>query len=111
MKQAAAWWSEKNERRKISLPSSNLVYELLSPDMNRQIEFLLVRLAPGECTSQEKIRHAGEECGLVLKGQLIVRWGDQSFELEEGDSIYFASNIPHRYISIQARRNPSLFGP
>jgi transcriptional regulator with XRE-family HTH domain len=89
----------KNERRKIVLPKSNLVYEMLSPDMNRQIEFLLVRLAPGECSSQEQLSHSGEECGLVLKGRLIVRWGDQKFELEEGDSIYFASHIPHRYIN------------
>jgi quercetin dioxygenase-like cupin family protein len=89
----------KNERRKIALPQSNLVYEMLSPDMNRQIEFLLVRLAPGQCSSQEQLSHTGEECGLVLQGRLIVRWGDKKFELTEGDSIYFASNIPHRYLN------------
>lgn len=106
----------KDERRRIALPQSNLVYELLSPDMNRRIEFLLVRLDPGDTADHGQISHPGEECGLVLKGELIVRWGDQTFRLQEGDSIYFASSIPHRFknpghqesVSVWAMTPPSF---
>jgi transcriptional regulator with XRE-family HTH domain len=106
----------KSERRQIVLPQSNVVYELLSPDMNRRIEFLLVRLQQGDSADHGQISHAGEECGLVLQGELIVRWGDQEFYLQEGDSIYFASSIPHRFknpgyqesVSVWAMTPPSF---
>lgn len=106
----------KHERRQIVLPQSNLVYELLSPDMNRRIEFLLVRLSPGESADHGQINHVGEECGLVLQGELTVLWGDQEFHLQEGDSIYFASSIPHRFknpcsqesVSVWAMTPPSF---
>jgi len=92
---------KKNERKKIQLPKSNVTYELLSPDLiGRKIEFLQVEIKPGECNTDALISHEGEECGLVLKGKLKVRWGDKEYILEEGDSIYFDSTVPHRYVNI-----------
>ena len=37
----------------------------------------------------------GEEFNLVLKGSLIVVFGDQEIVLNEGDSIYFNPTYPH----------------
>ncbi len=91
---------KRHERKVIKLPMSNLTYELLSPDMNQKMEFLLVRLRPGECDNKEQLSHEGEECGLVLKGRMLVKWGDTEYTLEEGDSIYFDSDVPHRYFNI-----------
>ncbi len=91
---------KKNERRVIKLPMSNLTYEMLSPDMDRKMEFLLVRLKPGECDNKEQISHEGEECGIVLEGCMLVKWGDMEYTLEEGDSIYFDSDVPHRYFNV-----------
>ncbi|MDI6601626.1 MAG: cupin domain-containing protein [Thermoanaerobacteraceae bacterium] len=89
-----------DERRVIKLPRSNLTYEMLSPDMKRKMEFLLVRIQPGDCDNKEQLSHEGEECGLVLKGRMMVKWGDTEYILEEGDSIYFDSSVPHRYFNI-----------
>jgi transcriptional regulator with XRE-family HTH domain len=90
----------KNERKQIKLPNSNITYELLCPDLRRKIEFLQVEIKPGECNTEELIAHEGEECGLVLKGRLKVKWGNKEFILEEGDSIYLDSTVPHRYVNV-----------
>lgn len=89
----------KNERKKIQLPNSNITYELLCPNLQRAIEMLLVKIEPGECSTEERICHEGEECGYVIQGTLKVKWGDKEYLLNEGDSIYLDSTVPHRYVN------------
>jgi len=89
----------KSERKKIQLANSNITYELLCPNLQKAIEMLLVKIEPGECSTEDRISHEGEECGYVLQGTLKIKWGDKEYILEEGDSIYFDSTIPHRYVN------------
>lgn len=91
---------KKHERRRITTSNSNALYELLSHDLNRKIEFLYITLKPGDVSSEGLVIHEGEECGLVIKGQLLVRTEEGDYILNEGDSIYYESTIPHRYINI-----------
>ena len=35
----------------------------------------------------------------MLKGELVVLLGGKEYVLEEGDSIYFNSTVPHKYIN------------
>ena len=90
----------KNNRKKLVLEDHNLVYELLTPDLQRCLEFVWVEFAPGISTEQRPFCHEGEECGLVLQGTLEVHWGDEIYLLEAGDSVSYPCNIPHWY------RNP-----
>lgn len=91
----------KNERKKIITENSNAFYELLSPDLNRKIEFLMITIEAGDGTSlEEKVSHDGEECGIVIKGKVLVQFDDEEFLLEEGDSIYFDSSRNHRYLNV-----------
>lgn len=39
--------------------------------------------------------HPGQEFNLVLKGRLLLRINGKDLILEEGDSIYFNSELPH----------------
>jgi len=87
----------KKDRKKLVLPDRNLVYELLTPDLNRKIEFVWVEFASGISTEQRPFLHEGEECGLVLQGTLEVHLGDKVYLLEAGDSISYPCNIPHWY--------------
>ena len=91
---------KKNLRKTLSISNSNAIYELLSPDLNRKIEFLYITLKKGDETTEDLITHEGEECGVVIKGRLLVKTSEKDYLLEEGDSIYFSSTIPHRYINI-----------
>ena len=90
----------RNERKRIIVSNNNAIYELLSQDLNRKIEFLYITIKPGDCSSKDFVTHEGEECGIVIKGRLMVKMIDREYILEEGDSIYFDSTIPHRYVNI-----------
>jgi transcriptional regulator with XRE-family HTH domain len=99
----------KNERKKLVIDESHGIYELLTVDLNRKIEFLSITLHSGESKSNEMLSHAGEECGIVIKGRLKVKLGEREYILEEGDSISFDSNIPHRYINIGEEESHSIW--
>ena len=69
-------------------------YELLTPDYQRKLQFVYIHF-PVKGKPGQFISHEGEECGLILEGRLKAIIGDHEFILEEGDSIYFDSTIPH----------------
>jgi transcriptional regulator with XRE-family HTH domain len=68
--------------------------ELLTPDLQRKLEVILSEEPPE--SASEVYCHEGEEFGLVLRGRYEVTVADQSYVLEEGDTISFPSAIPHR---------------
>jgi quercetin dioxygenase-like cupin family protein len=39
--------------------------------------------------------HEGEEFIFVLNGIVVLEIGDDKFELEPGDSVYYLSTTPH----------------
>jgi transcriptional regulator with XRE-family HTH domain len=90
----------KNTRKRIIASNNNAIYELLSPDLNRKIEFLYITIKPGDHSTKDFVTHEGEECGIVIKGKLMVKMKDREYILEEGDSIYFDSTIPHKYVNV-----------
>lgn len=87
---------KKNQRKKIMLPNSHGVFELISPP-HGVMEVLLVRIEPRQGDKDELVTHEGEECVYVIQGKLEIRLGEKTYFVEEGDSIYFQSSIPHRF--------------
>mgnify|MGYP003573038366 FL=1 len=99
--------TRKNERRTISRSTSQksqkqvYVYKSLAPDVKgRHMEALLVQLE--EDPEKEVSVHEGEEFIFVLDGVVEMGIGEDSFELEPGDSIYYLSTTPHH---IAAKRD------
>lgn len=86
----------RNQRKVFQFPGYSLTFELLSPDLSRQIEMIMGTLEPGGVTCEEPLPHSGEECTLVLKGQMEIIIGGDVYHLEEGDSIYYFGSIPHK---------------
>jgi transcriptional regulator with XRE-family HTH domain len=85
--------------RKILIDPSqgNVRWELLSPDLQRQMEVVYMTLEPGAVVGEEEwLVHAGEECGIVLQGALDVEFESETYRLNGGDSLYFPSTRPHR---------------
>lgn len=83
-----------NERKMLS-PGKGVTFYLLNPDLSGPIEFIYNIYEPGSNTGLQQYSHPGSECGLVLKGELLVTIEDESYLLKEGDSITFESNRPH----------------
>jgi transcriptional regulator with XRE-family HTH domain len=88
----------KEKRKKISFPDPLYSYELLVPDLQGDVEFLLVHLEAQRIT-KDVIPHTkgGEECDYVLKGEVVVTLQDKEYILKEGDCIRFNPEIPHKF--------------
>lgn len=74
-------------------------YELLTPDLNGSLEANWVVTPPGYDTSETPYRHNGEEFGIVLSGTKDVYLDGVQHRLHAGDSIRYASTIPHWYVN------------
>jgi len=75
------------------------LYELLTPDLNGVLEAHWIVSPPGHNTSDTPFRHGGEEFGTILSGKKDVYLDGECYTLEAGDSITYASTIPHWYIN------------
>jgi transcriptional regulator with XRE-family HTH domain len=87
-----------SKRKRLALPGSHVVYDLLTPDLNRQLEVMHMRVSQGEDSGEEPMLDSpGEKLCVVMKGRLEVRVGDELYRLEQGDSIYYPAHVPHSW--------------
>ncbi|MGD9330182.1 MAG: XRE family transcriptional regulator [Desulfobacterales bacterium] len=69
-------------------------YKSLAPEVKgRHMEALLVQLE--ENPGGELSVHDGEEFVYVLEGTVVMQIGEDHFELEPGDSVYYLSTTKH----------------
>jgi transcriptional regulator with XRE-family HTH domain len=84
------------DRLRLTHPQHRWSDYLLTPQSARRLQVILSVIAPGEGSGDEPYRHdSDEECVIVLKGRLEFSVEDQSYVLEEGDSLTFESRLPH----------------
>ncbi|NLA27975.1 MAG: cupin domain-containing protein [Firmicutes bacterium] len=76
--------------------SSGITYELVSVD-DKMLRAVCITIEPGGDYGKVPTGHEGEEFGLVLSGTLEITVEDETFTLNEGDSIYIDANVPHKY--------------
>lgn len=53
-------------------------------------------------------QHEGEEMLLMLEGRTRFVLGDDEYQLEEGDCLYFDSGVPHRGFALDGREVKAL---
>ena len=81
-------------------------YNMAYAFRNRIAEPLYVRSVydpTAEMRDIELTTHAGQECDIVVEGQLTVQVGEHREVLGPGDSIYFDSDTPHGMIATGGR--------
>jgi transcriptional regulator with XRE-family HTH domain len=70
------------------------IYKSLAPEVKgRHMEALIVQLE--ENPDKEVSVHDGEEFIYVLDGIVVLNIGEDTFDLEPGDSAYYLSTTPH----------------
>ena len=70
------------------------IYKSLAPEVKgRHMEALIVQLE--ENPDKEVSVHDGEEFVYVLDGIVVLNIGEDTFDLEPGDSAYYLSTTPH----------------
>jgi transcriptional regulator with XRE-family HTH domain len=92
--------TRKDEQKIVSRSTSDkgqkqvYVYRSLAPEVQgRHMEALIVQLE--ENPDQEMSVHDGEEFIYVLDGVAQLKIGEDRFDLEPGDSVYYLSTTPH----------------
>jgi transcriptional regulator with XRE-family HTH domain len=88
-----------DKRLQLTWPDSNFVYELLTPDLNRQMEAFLVQREPGEEKITTPLRQYTEEFIYVLQGQLEIQLGEDVYLLGPSDSVYFEGPLLRRLVA------------
>jgi transcriptional regulator with XRE-family HTH domain len=96
--------TRKNEQKSVARSTSQkgkkqiYTYKSLAPEVQgRHMEALIVQLE--ENPDEEMSVHEGEEFIYVIEGVAVLKIGEDRFELEPGDSVYYLSTTPHQIAS------------
>ncbi|MCF8094506.1 MAG: helix-turn-helix domain-containing protein [Desulfobacteraceae bacterium] len=95
-----------------TLTADKMTLELLIPKgvIDNNISVTRCRTEPGEFVSSHT--HQGFELTYHLKGNVLFRYGDQEYQIGEGDLLYFDASVqhsvyalePHEFLSIYFRK-------
>ncbi len=72
---------------------------LTEPGAQLPFSYFTMHMEPGATSGAQLYQHSGNEAGLVLVGRLSLTVEDQTWLLGEGDSFFFASHKPHRFVN------------
>ena len=92
--------------QKVSQAHGMTYYNLAYAFRDRIAEPLYVRSIFDPEALQKDIElttHAGQECDLIIEGNLMVQVGEHKEILGPGDSIYFDSDTPHGMIAVNGK--------
>lgn len=92
-----------NETREaISFSNNNMAsrkhmdyHSLSNNKTGRHMEPFMIQIAPKSDVDFVLSSHEGEEFILVLEGTVEITYGEQTYTLAKGDSIYYDSIVPH----------------
>lgn len=83
-----------DSRPKIVVGTNGFSKELLSPQSNYNMRFMILTLPPG-ARSEDVLSGPGNKGGYVLEGTALLTVGAEKTELATGDSFQFSSNLSH----------------
>ena len=84
------------KERKTLTTEGGVKFQLLSRGVDISCEFVRNEWPPRTSTGKELYTHEGEECGLLLEGELEVETSQRIHRMKPGDTITLQSTIPHR---------------
>ncbi len=85
-------------------------YELLAHKIqHKHMEPFLVTFEPKERDEVIMFNHEGEEFHFIIEGKVeMIAEGHEPIVLEEGDSLYFDSSIPHGFRGLDGKPGKTL---
>ncbi len=92
--------TRKGERSIIRMDSATggaVRLECIVPEDGGEFIYGSIHVVEPDGGSKGTITHQGEEVGYVLAGTLELTVDSKVYNLSEGDSFFFKSNLPHSY--------------
>lgn len=91
----------KADRRHTDRLVTGLNVDLLSnPDPYKQMEPFIIKLERGASSGPKQHQHFGQVFIYVFRGKLKISLNNKDYVMNEGDSIYFNSNVPHSFANV-----------
>jgi transcriptional regulator with XRE-family HTH domain len=88
---------KKVKRKVLDVKGSRSVYHYMTPTKaERNLEMLYHEVEP-KASGGDWLSHEGEECCFVLKGKFRIYYGDEAYDLDEGDTLWFKSYKRHKW--------------
>lgn len=76
-------------------------YSLAYGKGDRHMEPFIIDVHPHDGQDYQLSSHEGEEFLYVLQGKIEVLYGQEKYELESSDSIYYDSAVPHHVHAVE----------
>lgn len=87
-----------HNRKKVILPGAdNVIYEMLTPELDNNLEFAIMDLSPKSSSCTEQIYHNGYEIAYVLEGEVNLYLDNEKFQLKKDDSIKIPVGMHHKW--------------
>jgi transcriptional regulator with XRE-family HTH domain len=107
------WYLKRADRRTIKYPDGKVISQLLTKGVfQKKMQPLLSVIEPGGMLngSGTMVHPEGsEEFVLVLKGEVEFEIGSKRLFLQEGDTLYFNGDVPHRWVNNGKKTAEVLF--
>lgn len=99
------------QERKVIKPSKSegVSYEILSPEPQTQVEFMILNLEPYSSSKEKEIGHEGQEVAFVLEGEVKLHLDNESYVLFQGDSIKIEKFVKHSWENFTSKHTKIIF--
>ncbi|MDL2212383.1 XRE family transcriptional regulator [Bacteroides sp. OttesenSCG-928-E20] len=78
-------------------------HSLAKSKADRHMEPFIIEVSPTEDSNFILSSHEGEEFIIVMEGTMEISYGKHKYLLEEGDSIYYDSIVPHHVHAFEGK--------
>lgn len=97
--------------RKIITPSKGegISYEILSPEPQTDVEFMILNLSPYSSSKEKEIGHEGQEVAFILEGEVKLNLENESYVLFQGDSIKIEKFVKHSWENFTSNSSKIIF--
>jgi len=97
-------------RKKIIFPESpDLVYEIISPNLNDAIGMLMLKLNPYAKSATQITKHTGEEIAYILEGAVQLTLEKKVIKLTMGDSVKIPPQMTHKWENLTNKEVEIIF--
>jgi len=72
--------------------------------IDRHMEPFFIDVLPQPPGQVKVSQHEGEEFIVVMSGEMELQYGDETFRMGPGDSVYYGSDTPHRLVALNGKK-------
>lgn len=103
-------YTKQEEIKYLESRGSNIKMALLMPkNREKNMEPIIYEVGVNGESGRDFYTHDGEEFIYIIEGELDVYISDQKYKLKKGDSLYFKSDIKHKFKNTSKKEVKALW--